>query len=153
MPSLSHIDQNTICNMLPHTGSMCLLDGVDSWDKQHIVCHTRSHLNKDNPLQNAGELPMISLMEYGAQAMAVHGCLLAQSSDVSLQEGYLAALRDVKVVPGDLSKVEETLFIRAEKIHADNASMIYTLSMYAGDRQLASARATAVGSYSQGKTS
>jgi len=136
--------------MLPHAGSMCLLDGVDDWDSQHIVCHSRSHLKQDNPLRNAEGLPMVSLMEYGAQAMAVHGCLLAQASGVSLQEGYLAALRDVKVASGDLSKIEETLIIQAEKIHADNASMMYRLSIHAGERQLASGRATAVGTFTQG---
>jgi len=136
--------------MLPHTGTMCLLDSVDSWDSQHIVCHTRSHLKKDNPLRNTDELPMISLMEYGAQAMGVHGCLLAQTTGVSLQEGYLAALRDVKLAQGDLSKIEQTLLIRAEKIHADNTGMIYSLSMHAGDVLLASGRATAVGSFTQG---
>lgn len=149
MPLPSHIDHGMICNMLPHTGSMCLLDGVDSWDSDHIVCHTLSHLKCDNPLRNANELPMISLMEYGAQTMAVHGCLLTQSTDTSLQEGYLAALRDVKVSPGDLSRINETILIRAEKIHADNTSMIYNLSMYAGEMKLASGRATAVGKFSQ----
>lgn len=144
------IDKYAICNMLPHAGSMCLLDTVQNWNAQQITCSSRSHLFADNPLRNPEGLPMVALMEYGAQAMAVHGCLLAQASGVSLQEGYLAALRDVKVIPGDLSLIGETLLIHAEKIHADNASMIYQLSIQAGAQQLASGRATAVGKFSQG---
>jgi predicted hotdog family 3-hydroxylacyl-ACP dehydratase len=145
------IDKTAICNMLPHAGSMCLLDTVVTWNPKQITCSSRSHLLAENPLRNTNELPMLALMEYGAQAMAVHGCLLAQANGVSLQEGYLAALRDVKVMPGDLALIEDTLIIHAEKIYVDNASMIYNLAIRAGARQLASGRATAVGKFSRGE--
>jgi len=144
-------DKTAICNMLPHADSMCLLDAVESWNTQQITCSSRSHLLPNNPLRNVDRLPILALLEYGAQAMAVHGCLLARASGVSLQEGYLAALRDVKVAQGDLALIEDTLIIRAEKIHADSASMIYKLAIRAGAWQLASGRATAVGKFTQGE--
>jgi predicted hotdog family 3-hydroxylacyl-ACP dehydratase len=130
---------------------MCLLDEVQSWNGYQITCVSRSHLCASNPLRNANGVPMLALLEYGAQAMAVHGCLLAQSCGAIMQEGYLAALRDVKLAEGTLSQINDSLIIRAEKIHAEGGNMIYKLSIRAGTRELASGRATAMGKFSQGE--
>lgn len=131
--------------MLPHGETMCLLDQVKAWDQQHIVCLSRSHLAADHPLRNTQGLPMTALLEYGAQAMAIHGCLLARSSGVRMQEGYLAALRDVKLADGWLSDIDDTLNIEAEQVFQDGGNMIYKLSIRAADLLLVSARVTVIG--------
>jgi predicted hotdog family 3-hydroxylacyl-ACP dehydratase len=143
------IDKGAICNMLPHGESMCLLDKVESWDEKRIICLTKSHQLATNPLRNAQGLPMITLMEYGAQAMAIHGCLLMQQTGTHMQEGYLAGLRDVKLAEGYLSDIDEELVIEAEQVYKDGGNMIYNLSIKAGVRELASGRATAVGKLNQ----
>ncbi|MEJ2398210.1 MAG: hypothetical protein P8Z67_08175 [Gammaproteobacteria bacterium] len=155
MGSVLHmrLDRQAICEMLPHGESMCLLDQVQGWDRQHIVCVTNTHRAPTHPLRTAGGLPMVALLEYGAQAMAVHGCLLAQSGGARMQEGYLAALRDVRLADGWLSDVNETLRIKAEQIFHDGGNMVYTLTIQAQGRVLTSARLTAVGRMVQDKHS
>jgi predicted hotdog family 3-hydroxylacyl-ACP dehydratase len=49
--------------------------------------------DRTNPLRNNGSLPVSALIEYGAQAMAVHGALIAKDLTKQIQEGYLAALK------------------------------------------------------------
>jgi len=93
---------------------------------------------------------MISLLEYGAQAMAVHGCLNSdQQQSRDLEEGYLAALRDIKITQGDLSLIQDELQIHAEKIFADAGNMIYSMEIHAGSRMLASGRATVVAKFKE----
>jgi predicted hotdog family 3-hydroxylacyl-ACP dehydratase len=70
---------------------MCLLDGVLEWDAQHIVCRASSHRDPANPLRVADTRPAACGIEYGAQAMAVHGALLA-ADGAPLGPGVLASV-------------------------------------------------------------
>jgi len=144
MPGLITMEHDEICKLIPHAGDMCLLDTVKSWDEKNIVCTSNTHKKADNPLRNNNGLPMLSLLEYGAQAVAVHGCLFAKNENVIMEEGYLAALRDVRVVQGWLSDVVDELEVGAERIYADAGNMIYTMTVQAGNKILLSARATVV---------
>lgn len=147
MGSVRHmrIEREAICQMLPHGAGMCLLDQVQSWDRQRIVCMSNTHLRDQHPLRNAAGLPMIALLEYGAQAMAVHACLLAQAQGAKMREGYLAALRDVHLGEGSLSDVTGPIRIEAVQVFQDGGNMVYTLSVTTHKRMLAEARVTAVG--------
>ena len=40
-----------ILELIPHQGTMCLLDEVTAWSDATITCRTRSHLSPDNPLR------------------------------------------------------------------------------------------------------
>lgn len=138
-----------ICSLIPHAGSMCLLDMVKSWDERSIACTTTTHRNEDNPLRNSEGLPMSSLLEYGAQAMAVHGCMLAKNENAVVKEnGYLAALSDIQLAQGWLSDIEDELEIGVERIYADAGNMIYTLSIKAGNKILAHGKATVMVKFS-----
>ena len=75
MSLLAHAELEAL---IPHAGGMCLLDTVESWDAETIHCRSLSHLRADNPLREKGRLAALHLAEYGAQAMAVHGGLLAR---------------------------------------------------------------------------
>lgn len=138
------LKHHEICQLIPHTGEMCLLDAVKSWDKNSIICTTNTHRKEDNPLRNSEGLPMLSLLEYAAQAMAVHGCLLAEKEGFVVREGYLAALRDIQLAQGRLSDIEDKLEIGVERIYAEAGNMIYTMAIQAGNKILASGRATIV---------
>jgi len=62
---------------IPHAGRMCLLDEVLAWDANRIVCRSSTHRHVDNPLRVNGTLGAACGIEYAAQAMAVHGALIA----------------------------------------------------------------------------
>jgi len=143
------LDHDAICRLIPHSGDMCLLDSVKAWNDKSITCLTYAHLKKDNPVRNDKGLPMSSLIEFGAQAMAVHGCLLLEKNGGKMEEGYLAALRDVKFSDGYLSDISEELVIHAERLYADAGNMIYEMKVEANDRVLASGRATVVSRFSE----
>lgn len=130
--------------MIPHDGTMCLLDSVERWDEQSILCHSMSHLNPNNPLIKNGKLSSIHAVEYGAQAMAVHGCLLARAKGESLKPGYLAALKDVKLCMDYLDSLTEPLTIKAEQLIAGSGNLMYTFEVSVGEHTVASARATVV---------
>jgi predicted hotdog family 3-hydroxylacyl-ACP dehydratase len=88
------LDRAHILELIPQQGTMCLLDGVVEWSDLAITCRTRSHLSPDNPLRRSGALHGICGIEYGLQAAAVHGALLAGGLQPA---GYLAALRSVEI--------------------------------------------------------
>lgn len=127
MQTLKHKE---ICQLIPHAGEMCLLDGVKCWDKKQIQCTTNSHRRENHPLRNSGGVPMTSLIEYGAQVIAVHGCLSADNSS-TMKEGYLVALRDIKLAQGWLSDIQGEIEIFAECIYAESGNMIYSISAHA----------------------
>ena len=85
---LTHAD---IASLVPHQGEMCLLGQVTSWSAEDIHCVASSHLDPRNPLRSRGRLSMVCGCEYGFQAAALHGALMANG--VCQPPGYLAALR------------------------------------------------------------
>ncbi len=142
------LKHDEICALIPHAGEMCLLDAVKRWDENSIICIANSHRKAAHPLRNSEGLPMLSLLEYGAQAMAVHGCLLAEKETNVMTEGYLAALRDVQLAQGWLSDIEDELEIGVERVYAEAGNMIYSMSISADKKILASGRATVVAKFS-----
>ncbi len=88
-----------ILDLIPHHGTMCLLDEVTTWSAAGITCRALSHLSPDNPLRRDGSLNGICGIEYGLQAAALHGALLAGGRQPA---DYLAALRTVEIVTARL---------------------------------------------------
>src|SRR6478672_10306008 len=76
------LDHDWIEQHIPHKGRMCLLDEVLSWDAARIRCRSSSHRATDNPLRAHGRLGAACGIEYAAQAMAVHGALIAAANGV-----------------------------------------------------------------------
>src|SRR6185436_4156135 len=71
-----------IARLVPQAGAMCLLDEIVSFDERAIVCRASSHRSPGNPLRCDGRLSAFAGIEYGAQAMAVHGALQARQPEV-----------------------------------------------------------------------
>lgn len=140
------INHESLCNLIPHAGSMCLLDSVLAWNEESITCISESHLRSDNPLQNDNSLSAVMLVEYGAQAMAVHGGLKAKEQNEVLHGGYLAALRNVNLTNKDISEISGPLRIEAQQLMAQGGSMIYEFKVCSdsSDEALASGRATVI---------
>jgi predicted hotdog family 3-hydroxylacyl-ACP dehydratase len=131
-------------HLIPHAGGMCLLDAVLAWDVDALHASSESHLRLDNPLRGPHGLHAVHLAEYGAQAMAVHGALLARARGVeTARPGVLVSLRDVRLrvehVPYD-----GRLDVHAQCLYADDAGAQYAFRVEQGGRRLASGRAAVI---------
>jgi len=128
---------------IPHQGSMCLLDRIDSWDAQHIQCSASSHRAPDNPLRAHGRLGAACGIEYAAQAMAAHGALLA-AADSAPRAGYLASVRAVELKVARLDDIAADLRVEAVRESGDDNTILYGFSVYAGQDLLLGGRAIVV---------
>lgn len=131
-------------NYIPHQGDMCLLDYVEHWDKETIVCRASSHRDIDNPLRAHGQLGIACGIEYAAQAMAVHGALLAPIDKVTPKVGYLVSVRGVTMVATQLDDIPTDLLISASCIMANESNMLYQFSIHADEKLLLEGRAAVV---------
>ena len=132
-----------IAGLIPHSGTMCLLGGVVSWDALHIRCTSLSHRDPDNPLRADGGLPALCAIEYAAQAMAVHGGL-AGSISAPPRSGFLASVRGVIINRERFDDLEDELIVDAEKVLGDEGRVIYQFAVHAGGLPIVSGRAAVV---------
>jgi len=143
--TLQHAD---IARRIPHQGSMCLLECVSAWDTQQIRCEASSHRDSNNPLRAHGRLGAACGIEYAAQAMAVHGALLAESGAGAASQGptlgYLASVRGVTLHVDRLDDLSDALSIHAERLSGDNTTILYSFTVHAGRRLLLSGRAAVI---------
>jgi predicted hotdog family 3-hydroxylacyl-ACP dehydratase len=136
------IDREALCSLIPHGGAMCLLDGVEQWDEERIVCVSHSHRREDNPLRRDGVLSVIHGVEYAAQAMAVHGGLRAQRAGESHLSGLLAALRSVQFDVDRLDEQAAPLRVEAVELMRSGGSFIYEFTVTAAGARLLGGRLT-----------
>ena len=121
------LDRLGIAALIPHQGSMCLLDGVLSWDASRIACRACSHLDAANPLRQHGRLGAVSGIEYGLQAAALHGAL---SAGAPQPPGFLAALRAVALrVPRLDNPAFGVLQIAATAEGSDSGGQAYSFRL------------------------
>lgn len=143
------VDREWIAAHIPHQGTMCLLDGVRSWDAQHARCTASSHRLRDNPLRSGERLGAICAIEYAAQAMAVHSALLAAHEQPNAQPrrpaaGYLASARAVDCFVERLDDIDTDLDIEVERLSGDGASVLYQFSLRSNTALLARGRVAVV---------
>jgi predicted hotdog family 3-hydroxylacyl-ACP dehydratase len=127
-----------IRTLVPHAGTMCLLDRIVSADADGIVCATSSHRAAANPLRRDGRIAALHLAEYGAQAMAVHGGL--RDRGVASRGGMLVAIRDLRLGVEHVEDVAGELLVEARRLVANPGGLIYSFTVRAGDRELATGR-------------
>ncbi len=136
-------NREDIAKVIPHSGNMCLLDGVLECDAQRIRCISSTHRDKDNPMRSGDALLALCGIEYAAQAMAVHGAWDAKFEQKP-RAGYLVALRDVACHTMRMDDLSDDLVIIAEKVMSDEARVIYQFDIHAGSAQILKGRATVV---------
>ncbi|VTU28168.1 hydroxymyristoyl-ACP dehydratase [Variovorax sp. PBL-E5] len=138
------LDRAGIAQRIPHSGTMCLLERLESWDAQAIHCTTTTHARAENPLRTAGGLLSPNAIEYAAQAMALHGGLLAaEGSEPSA--GFLASARNVRLAVERLDDVAGTLHVHAQRMSGDVNQILYEFAVKdAQGRALAEGRAVVV---------
>jgi predicted hotdog family 3-hydroxylacyl-ACP dehydratase len=128
-------------HLIPHQGTMCLLDAVIGWDANCLHARTASHRRDDNPLRDGPLLRAVHLAEYGAQAMAVHGALCAQASGGAAQPGFLVSLRGVRFVLPRIDDLDGDLDVYAEKLLDSGASWQYAFRIEHAGEVIAEGRA------------
>src|SRR6186713_530834 len=115
---------------------MCLLDEVLSWDLTQTQCRASTHRSPDNPLRAHGRLGAACGIEYAAQAMAVHGALLAAPDRNCARVGYLVSVRGTRLHVARLDNVAADLVVEAESVvHSEN-NVLYQFSISAAGQLL-----------------
>ena len=136
------IDKPEIRTLIPHSGTMCLLDGVVRWNDESIVCTSNTHRDANNPLRRDGRLSTVHALEYGAQAAAIHGGLRARAAGAIAPPCYLAALRDAHLHVARLDDLTSALEVRAQRLFGDAGNTIYQCAISAGGMPVADGRVT-----------
>ena len=131
-----------IARLVPHAGSMCLLEEVLAWDESSIRCRAISHRDPANPLRSNGRLAAIIGVEYAAQAVAVHGGLTANFSKPQL--GFLAALRDILCSVDRLDTESGDLVVSATRVAAEGGRLLYDFRLEGKGRELVKGRLSVV---------
>ena len=114
-----------ISELIPHQGGMCLLERVVEFDDARVRCATATHRDSANPLRRDGKLAAVHLCEYGAQAMAVHGGLLARRAGAAAKPGLLVSLRGVSFALAHVEQLPDELVVDAERLVESEASWQY----------------------------
>ena len=140
----SKLDHDWIAQHIPHQGSMCLLDCVEEWDEQRIQCRATSHRALDNPLRVHDRLGAACGIEYAAQAMAVHGALLAAPGSTGARVGYLVSVRGAHLHVARIDDISADLHIEASCITRSDNNILYQFSVSAAGSLLLDGRATVV---------
>ena len=113
--------------LVPHAGSMCLLDRVEQWDETRIVCHAATPAS-GHPLATAHGVPVVAAIEYAAQATALHGALL--DGRRKARHGMLAKLTDVELSAQWLDKSSGALDIQAELLVRGASACTYSFMVH-----------------------
>jgi predicted hotdog family 3-hydroxylacyl-ACP dehydratase len=143
-PSATRLDHAWIASHIPHQGSMCLLDNVESWDNEKIICKAQSHRAADNPLRSHDQLGAACGIEYAAQAMAVHGALLAPADSTAARIGYLVSIRGTQLHVTRLDDIAADLVVEASCITRNENNILYQFRISAAGRLLLDGRATVI---------
>ena len=142
-PQNRTLDHEGIAARIPHQGSMCLLDTVAGWDERRIECTAISHRAADNPLRRNGRLGAAIGIEYAAQAMAVHGSLLA-ARDTAPKKGMITRVQRIALHVERLDDCPDALRITAERLMGDERVVRYGFELRCGEWVLLEGEASVI---------
>ena len=128
-------------HLIPHRDAMALLDSVAEFDDTTIHAMAISHRDPRNPLRSDGMLRAVNLCEYGAQAMAVHGGLLAQRNGATAAPGFLVSLRAIELHVSRVDDLPYDLHVYATQLHGDSTGWQYEFRIEHDGAALATGRA------------
>jgi predicted hotdog family 3-hydroxylacyl-ACP dehydratase len=134
------VGRDEILRLIPHQGGMCLLDAVTHWTDTQIECRSDSHRDPANPLRHDGALAAVHLVEYGAQAMAIHGGLLGRASGAPPRRGLLVTVRDFKPAVARIDGIAAPLVVTARRLLANADGQLYAFDVKADGQTLATGR-------------
>jgi len=138
------LDRAGIAALIPHAGTMCLLDGLLVCSAEEIVCIAHHQADPAHPLRTASGLLAPAAAEYASQAMALHGALNAPQG-ARPRAGFLAALRGMTMHATRLDDAPGALLVRAVHLAGDARQALYRFELRDGaERLLVEGRATVV---------
>ncbi|HTH96403.1 MAG TPA: phosphotransferase [Stellaceae bacterium] len=137
------IGREEIEKLIPHAGSMCLLDAVIDWAPSSIRCRAGSHRSANNPLAAFGRLGAACGIEYAAQAMALHGGLTSGAT-TRPRGGYLASLRSLILYRSRLDDLPGDILIEAERLSGEGSSVSYRFEISHDGERLVTGRAAVI---------
>jgi predicted hotdog family 3-hydroxylacyl-ACP dehydratase len=143
----SELNHAGIAARIPHAGRMCLLDRMLECSADSIRCSASNQRSADHPLRTAGGLLAPAAIEYAAQAMALHGALIAeaQGGGAAPAAGFLASVRSVRLAVQRLDDVPGDLDVHAQRQAGNESQIIYAFQVRDGSgRLLVEGRATVV---------
>ena len=135
------LDKSDWGHLIPHQGTMCLLDSVVPWTPDSIHARTDSHRRADNPLRSDGVLRAVHLCEYGAQSMAVHGALIAREAGLAASPGFLVSLRGVSLAVARIDELDGSLDVFGERLLGSETGWQYAFRIEHVGIEIASGRA------------
>jgi predicted hotdog family 3-hydroxylacyl-ACP dehydratase len=123
------LDRDGIAARIPHSGSMCLLEGLLSWNADYALCRA---------------LLAPVAIEYASQVMALHGALTAVAGQAP-SAGFLAAARGVNLYVARLDDVPGPLQVSVTRLAGAEAQALYRFELHdEAGRLLVDGRATVV---------
>jgi predicted hotdog family 3-hydroxylacyl-ACP dehydratase len=146
------LSRDDIAALIPHSGAMCLLARLEGWDARHVVCIATNHRDAGHPLRTRSGLLSTCVIEYAAQAMALHGALVGRAAGTPATPGYLASARGVQLhvlrlddlpSPADAGAPDE-LRIEATRQAGDARQILYAFNVSHAGRSIADGRAAVV---------
>lgn len=132
--------RDEIEQLIPHSGPMCLLQEAVSWDDAAIECRAANHGAPDHPLRRDGRLDAVHLVEYAAQAAALHTRLTGEHGAGGA--GVLVEVRDLDLAVEALDDVGAALRIVASAELRSGQGLIYRFRAASDTGELASGRLT-----------
>ena len=123
------LDRAGIAARIPHQGRMCLLDRLLGWSATGLHAVACNHADADHPLRTASGLLSVCGIEYAAQAMALHGALVAPATG-GAAPGYLASVRGVRLAVARLDDVAGELQVRTERLAGDARQILYRFAVH-----------------------
>jgi predicted hotdog family 3-hydroxylacyl-ACP dehydratase len=129
-----------IAQLIPHAGRMCLIDRVPASDNETIDCEADSHRDPEHPLRRGGALASVHLIEYGAQAAAIHAALHASDRQRVGKGGWLVSVRDCKLHVDRLDDLPLALEIRARREGASREALAYSFAVSHDRREIGRGR-------------
>lgn len=124
------LNRAQIAGLIPHAGAMCLLQAVEHWSAARIGCVATSHRDPHNPLRRGALLPALAGLEYGAQAMAVHGALTGAVARRP-RMGVIASVRALEWTRDRLDDIADDLVVEAERLAGEDAQVLYAIAVRA----------------------
>ena len=95
-------------------------------------CRATSHRLADNPLRAHGRLGAACGVEYAAQAMAVHGAIMAHTSGTKARAGLLMSVRSLVLAVTRLDDLATDLIAGAARLAGDEGSTLYEFTVSSG---------------------
>ena len=140
------VDVARLYERLPHSGSMRLIEQVVQWGPDSVRCRSRNHRDPANPLRTAGGLRAVCVIEYAAQAAALHAVLLADhdaAADVTgskKSRALLALVNGLELDTAYLHDGDGDLIVEGNVDYRSGDAVIYRFEAFDGTRPIARGR-------------